>query len=151
MGYASLLGGFREVWAVDFEFFAPNGHRPTPLCVAARELKLGRVVRRWLSGVDPGPPPYGTGSDSLLVAYYSSAEWGCHLALGWPLPERVLDLYAEFSAATNGRLLPHGRGLLGAMGHYGLESMESFEKEAIRALAMRGGEYGAGERESLLA
>ena len=44
-------------------------------------------------------PPYPTGPGSLFVAYYASAELGCHLALGWPLPARVLDLYAEFKAA----------------------------------------------------
>ena len=46
---------FREVWAVDFEFTAPPGERPKPLCVVARELRSGRVVRQWLDGV-PGPP-----------------------------------------------------------------------------------------------
>ena len=43
-----------------------------------------------------GMPPYPIGPDVLFVAYFASAELGCHLALGWPLPARVLDLYAEF-------------------------------------------------------
>ena len=36
------------------------------------------------------------------VAYYASAEIGCHLALGWPVPQRVLDLFTEFRNHTNG-------------------------------------------------
>ena len=34
---------FREVWAVDFEFAAPDGERPKPICLVARELKMGRT------------------------------------------------------------------------------------------------------------
>ena len=30
------------------------------------------------------------------------AELGCFLALGWPMPARILDLFAEFRATTNG-------------------------------------------------
>ncbi len=48
---------FAEVWAVDFEFTAPAGERPTPLCVVARELRSGRLVRLWLAdGARPGLP-----------------------------------------------------------------------------------------------
>ena len=38
---------FREVWAVDFEFAAPDGERPKPICLVARELRMGRLVRQW--------------------------------------------------------------------------------------------------------
>lgn len=144
------LRAFREVWAVDFEFTAPPGHRPRPLCVVARELRSGRLVRRWLDGSDTGPPPYGTGDDTLLFAYYASAEWGCHLTLGWPLPRRVLDLYAEFSNLTSGTRPPNGRGLLGALSYHGLPALDVIEKETMRALAMRGGPYTAGEQVALL-
>lgn len=91
---------FREIWLVDFEFQAPPGERPRPLCVVAREYHSGRLVRHWLDGEAAGACPYPLGADALLVAYYSSAEWGCHLALGWPLPARVLDLFAEFRNST---------------------------------------------------
>ena len=37
-------------------------------------------------------PPYATGPDVLFVAYYASAELGCHRVLGWPMPARILDL-----------------------------------------------------------
>lgn len=147
---ANPLRPYREVWAVDFEFAAPPGHRPAPLCVVARELTGGRLVRRWLDGTDPGDPPYGSGPDTLLVAYYASAEWGCHLALGWPLPARVLDLFAEFACRTAGTRPPAGRGLLGALAYHGLPAVDAAEKDGMRALAMRGGPYTAGERAALL-
>jgi hypothetical protein len=139
------LRHFREVWAVDFEFTAPPGHRPTPLCLVARELRTGRLVRRWLDGADPGDPPYGTGPDTLLVAYYSSAEWGCHLALRWPMPERVLDLFAEFACLTSGMPPPNGRDLLGALTYHGLPGIDAVVKKEMQALAMLGGPYTAAE------
>src|SRR6266511_1721341 len=130
------LRHYREVWAVDFEFTAPPGHRPTPLCVVAHELCSGRLVQKWLDGTVPGAPPYGTDDDTLLVAFYESAEWGCHLAQGWPMPRRVLDLYAEFSNLTAGTRPPAGRGLLGALAYFGLPAVETVEKESMRQLAM---------------
>ncbi len=146
----TLLDSFRAVWAVDFEFTAPPGHRPTPLCVVARELRTGRVERHWLDPDRPVPCPYPTGPDDLFVAYYASAELGCHLALGWPTPVRVLDLYAEFRNHTNGLPTAAGWGLLGALAHFGLDAMAGLEKEEMRALAMRGGPYSTDERAALL-
>jgi hypothetical protein len=118
--------------------------------VAARELRTGRLVRHWLTD-GPVSCPYPTGPDSLYVAYYASAELGCHLALGWPMPERILDLYAEFRNHTNGLPVVAGRGLLGALAHLGLPAVDAAEKDEMRALAMRGGAYTADERDALLA
>ncbi len=141
---------FREVWTVDFEFFAPNGERPSPHCVVARELKTDRLVRHWLGDDAPSLPPYGTGDDVLLIAYYSSAEWTCHCALEWPMPRRVLDLYVEFRNLTSGLTVPCGRGLLGALAYFGLDALDATEKQSMRELAMRGGSYTLAERLALL-
>src|SRR5207244_8965796 len=46
-------------------------------------------------------PPYATGPEVLFVAFYASAELGCYRALGWPMPERILDLFTEFRVHTN--------------------------------------------------
>lgn len=143
--------GFRQVWAVDFEFTAPDGHRPAPLCVAARELRSGRLERHWLDPDRPTPCPYPTGKDTMVVAYYASAEVGCHLALGWPVPERLLDLYAEFRVHTTGRAVPCGDNLLGALAYFSLPGIGAVNKEAMRSLAMRGGAYTTDERAALLA
>ncbi len=142
---------FAEVWAVDFEFTAPPGERPDPLCLVATELRTGRTLRLWADELRAlGHPPFDLGPRSLYVAYYASAELGCHLALGWPMPARVLDLYAEFRCHTSGLPVPCGNGLLGALAYHGLPAIEAAEKETMRALAMRGGHYTAAERAALL-
>ncbi len=117
-----VLGGdFREVWYADFEFSAPRGDRPQPICLVAIEMRTRRTVRLWQGDLRRLPnPPYPTGAAALFVSYYASAELGCHLALNWPLPVQVLDLYAEFRALTNGLPTICGTGLLGALAHYGL-------------------------------
>jgi hypothetical protein len=126
---------FRQVWAVDFEFSAPLGERPAPLCMVARELRSGRVVRVWRDELHAMPAaPFDTSPDALFVAYYASAELGCFLALGWALPSRILDLCVEFKRETSGLTVACGRGLLGALTHYGLDGIASVEKEAIDGL-----------------
>lgn len=142
---------YREVWCVDFEFFAPEGERPQPVCLVARELRSARLVRLWQDELLAlHYPPYPVGEDALFVAYFASAELGCHLALGWPLPCRVLDCYTEFRAATNGLPTIAGRGLVGAMIHHGLDSLNAGEKDSMRELAIRGGPWTPNERKALL-
>jgi DNA polymerase-1 len=48
------------------------------------------------------------------------------------MPERVLDLFAEFRNLTNGLHVPAGRGLLGALTHYGLPIMDAVEKQELQ-------------------
>ena len=95
-------------------------------------------------------PPFPIDDDTLFVAYFASAEIGCFLALGWPVPTRVLDLYTEFRNATNGTALPAGRGLLGALSYHGVPSITSEQKTEERALIMGGGPWAAAERERIL-
>ena len=147
------IGGmqFREVWAVDFEFSAPDGERPTPHCVVARELGSGRLVRLFgdeLTGRDT--PPYPIDAGCLFVAYYASAEVGCHLAMGWPVPVNVCDLHAEFRNLTNGARTPSGSGLIGALIYFGLDAIDAEDKTDMRELAIRGGPFTAPERTALL-
>src|SRR5262249_22278245 len=123
--------------------------RPIPLCCVARELRSGRLERLWLADGAPADPPYGIGPDALFVAYYASAELGCHLALNWLMPVRILDLHAEFRCLTSGLPVPCGRGLLGALAYHGLDAIDAVEKDEMRQLAMRGGTYTADEREAL--
>src|SRR5205823_12031664 len=128
------------------------GERPRPICLVARELASGRTVRVWeddLQRLDR--PPYPIGPDVLFIAYYASAEMGCHLALGWPLPVNVLDLFTEFRTLTNGLNPPSGNGLLGALDYFGLSTMDAAEKTAMRELALRGGPWTEEEKAALLA
>ena len=142
---------FNKIWFVDFEFIASPGERQEPICLVAHELISGRKLRiGWDEFKKMKVPPYSICPDSLFVAYYASAEMGCHLSLGWPLPENVLDLYAEFRNLTNGLPTPCGNGLLGAMAYYGLPCMEAFEKDGMRDLILRGGPWTPAEKESIL-
>lgn len=143
-----MIEAFREVWLADFEFRAPPGERPAPICLVARELYSDRLLRLWQDELDS--PPFRTGPDTLFVAFYSSAELGCYLALDWPMPSRILDLFIEFSNLTCGLRTPHGRGLLGALAHFGLDSISAADKVEMRNLAMRGGPFTESERQDLL-
>ena len=92
---------FQSVCALDFEFVSEPGAEPVPVCLVARELRTGRLIRLWQDELGP-EPPFPIDDDTLFVAYFASAELGCFLELGWPVPTRILDLYTEFRNATNG-------------------------------------------------
>lgn len=142
---------WRAVYLVDFEFSAPPGECPDPICLVAREFASGRTIRLWHDDLrQRTAPPYPTDASALFIAYYASAEIGCHLALGWPVPARVLDLYVEFRNLTNGKDTPCGRGLLGALAWFGLDSIGAAEKAQMRDLALRGGPWTASEQAALL-
>jgi hypothetical protein len=125
---------FDEIWLVNFEFEAAPGESPVPICLVALEYKSGRSIRQWLDGkhLSSSSSPYPTHGGSLFVAFYASAELGCHLALDWPLPERVLDLFVEFRNRTNGLNTPCGAGLLGALTYFGLNAGGAAEKKEMQ-------------------
>ena len=140
---------FAEIWVVDFEFGSELGENPEPVCLVAWELRSGRKVRLWRDEFGTAPP-YPTGPSALFVAYYASAEIGCHLALDWPVPERVLDLFTEFRNRTNGVPTENGSGLLGALAYHGLDAIGAVEKDEMRALILRGGPWSDAERAAIL-
>ncbi|MEO9935656.1 DNA polymerase [Rhodopirellula bahusiensis] len=145
------LNRFASVWLIDFEFSQPPGERPSVVCLVAREFhskRLFRIGMKELRELDQ--PPFDVGREALLVAYFSSAEWNCFLALGWPLPECVLDLWCEFRCSLNGTRPAAGWGLLGCLAHFGLDSMLASEKTEMRELAISGGPYSSEEMVALL-
>jgi DNA polymerase-1 len=140
---------FPEVWAVDFEFVAKDGDNPDPVCLVALELRTGRKLRLWRDQFG-AEPPYPTGPKALFIAYYASAEISCHIALGWSVPSRVLDLFTEFRNHTNGSQLASGNGLLGALAYHGLDGIGAIEKNEMRDLVLRGGPWSSVERAAIL-
>ena len=85
---------FQYVWFHDFEFHAVPGERPDVICLAAHELRSGRIICRDRKQLGP-VPPYDVGPDSVFVNFVANAECACHLALGWPLPSATLALLKE--------------------------------------------------------
>jgi hypothetical protein len=147
----AALEQFREVWLMDFEFIAAPGERPDPICCVARELRSGRELRLWDEDLRAGRSPLS--ADALLVAYYAPAELSCFLALGWPLPAAVLDLYAEFRNFANGRdgaLGIRGASLLAALAHFGLSHLDPDQKAGWRDRILQGRPYLAEDRAGIL-
>jgi DNA polymerase I len=148
----------RHIVAVDFEFeFGGHaGERPRPVCMVAKDLCTGQEWRRW-RGEFGTAPPFPTGADSIIVAYYASAELGCFHALGWPMPARVVDLFVEFRDRTNHvaqrrklGVKPLSVGLIDALAHFGLDAIGAIEKDEMRALVLRGGPWTGNERGAIL-
>src|SRR5262249_54593902 len=66
------------------------------------------------------------------------------------MPARILDLFCEFRARTNGLETPAGDGLLGALTYFGLDAMGATEKKAMRDLVLRGGPWTADKQVAIL-
>jgi DNA polymerase-1 len=149
------LDDFREVVLLDTEFVARDGDRVLPVCLVAHELQSGRRHRLFFD--DPHATyenPLPVGGDILYVAYSAPAELSTFLALGWSLPEHVLDLFVEFRCATNGLTKANGSpvesSLIAALMHYGLDSMTVLEKVSMVDLILRGHPYSTEEQQLIL-
>jgi DNA polymerase I len=151
MGMPHYPGG---VWLVDFEFHPAHGREgnpPVPVCMVAREVASGRTVRLWQDELARLPiAPFPTDDSTLFVAYYAPAEMSCFIALGWPTPANVLDLFIAFRRHTNGKRIPAGNGLLGALAYYGHDALAADEKDEMRNLVLRGGPWDAAEQRAIL-
>ena len=148
----NALEHYREIWLADYEFRQPPGERPEPVCMVAREWRTGRTIREWADRlVSMSRPPFPVGPNSLFVAYFASAEFGCFRALGWPMPARILDLFCEFRNLTNGVGTIAGNSLLGALSYFGLGGIDAADKTEMRELVQRPGPHTQDERAALLA
>jgi len=163
VGDLSGIAEFDFVYLVDFEYGVGESQHeaPEPRCMVARDFLSGQTRRVWLDGAANPKCPITLDERSLYVAFYAPAETSCHVSLGWPMPQRVLDLYAELRWFLNGKqhLLEQplkgkqvGRhSLLAALYYFGLgqHALDGAEKEEMRQLALRGGPYSTEERYAL--
>jgi hypothetical protein len=138
---------FDQIWLHDFEFIPQPGKHPDVACLAARELRFGRTISMWFEQGDRPPVPYDTGASSLFVSFVANAELGCHLALGWPMPTKVLDLSPEFRCIMNGRSKLESRGLIGAMDHFHIDNIGAKHKEQMQKRILQGRPFSTEERE----
>jgi hypothetical protein len=121
--------------------------------LVAWEFRTKRKIRLWQDELGT-LPPYSLGPESLFVAYLASAEIGFHLALGWPKPARILDLYVEYRNRYN--CLPtiveqklykkdekkiKKNSLIGALIQFGLDTIGISEKQEMLDLILTGGPW----------
>jgi hypothetical protein len=144
---------FCEVVTADFEFRIEPGGHPFIWCVVFCYWRSGRELRLWRDQLlAMSHPPFDTERD-LFVGWYTPAEMGCFLELGWTPPKNIIDLFAEHRVLTNG-ILPKperkktksvsgktqraiGRdSLLNALAIRGLGHIDVDTKEEMRELAM---------------
>jgi DNA polymerase I len=137
---------FDSVWHVDFEYRQDANHHPVPVSMSAFDELSGTEIflcRDELLKLKFAP--FGTGPRDLMIAYAAIAELSCFLALGWPFPRNMLDLYVETGAFLNGRLdiWPEKRRpkLIEALELFDLPSMPKARKDAMRDLILGKEEY----------
>ena len=70
--------------------------------------------------------------------------------MGWPLPRNVLDLSPAFRNLVNGRATPEGKGLIGMLRYYGIDTIDAKRKDAKRDRIMAGWPFTPAEREQIL-
>jgi DNA polymerase I len=145
----SQLADFERIVFADFEFIARPGEHPDIVCLAWHELPSRQAHILWVDRLGP-KPPYPTDDQTLFVCFVANAELGCHLKRGWPLPANVLDLNPEFRRLVNGRKVPAGKGLLGALAYYGLDSIGAKQKDATRSRIIAGFPFTPDEQDEIL-
>lgn len=163
---------YEEIWAWDSEFYpgpglangGRDGDAPTPLCLVAIEMRSGRVVRQWQDGFSK-LPPFRIDGGALVVSFFSTAEFGVHIALGWPQPANTLDAYVEFRHHTNDGAVKsedrdkgdkdekHGKGFYGlacALNYFHEDPIDTAHKKEMRSRILQGPPFSADERARIL-
>jgi hypothetical protein len=153
---------FAEIWVVDTEYYpghglahgSVKGDPITPLCLAAIELRSGRVVQQWQGEFGPFPP-YRLDPQVLFVSYLLTAEFGFHQALGWGQPAAALDPYVEFRRITNDARIKSGDrekgfyALPGALRWFEEDTLDLAHKKETRDRILQGPPFTNDDRETI--
>lgn len=114
---------FASVWIVIFTVSRRPGEVVSPVALAAQDASSGNLIEigvpRLLS---VRHAPYPTGPQALLVTVDAALVVACHLALGWRVPERILDLMVEHRNASGEEPAKLVGGAAGASLRYGLSA-----------------------------
>jgi DNA polymerase I len=142
--------GINRVLTIDTEYRLDENYRQHVVCVVAHEWPCGRTRRIWLDDNQNQPFQLPCDEDTLWVSFVAGAELRSMLALGHPLPKRVVDLYVENrwlhnvqesnderSRKKKGRFFA----LVTTLRRFGCYSMAAEEKEEMIELILRGGPY----------
>ena len=137
-------GGIGAEPVTDFELDGKGkpinkGHRPNPVSLAAYSLRTGKWWDLWQTELGE-KPPFDTSYRTLFVSFMASAEFEFFIAAGWPLPEAMIDLHAEYRNIKNGLLTKSARyGLLDVARKYTHVTVTKEEKTDWRLVILRGG------------
>jgi len=95
--------GIQDIIVLDTEFISRQdiGKAVVPVFLGAISLVTGQQWRVRLLPFKKIPNPLPVGDDVLYVGYSLQAEWSVFKSMGWELPTRVIDLYAEAMMATS--------------------------------------------------
>ena len=146
----TLLRRFEQIWCVDFEFISKPGEHPDVLCLCALELRTRQSLRLWRDQLGAAPP-YRIDDGAAFVCFSAMAEFACHLSSRWSLPKNVIDLSPMFRCYINGRAPPaEGKGLIGALSHFGLDTVGEKYKEGMRKRILEGWPFSEEERAKIL-
>ena len=154
---------FRGIWPIDFEYYpgrglangGKEGDAPTPLCLVAIEMRSGRTIRLW-QGELGRFPPYSLDADVLIASHMATAEFGCHIALGWGQPASTLDTYIEFRHYTNDGSVESSErekgfySLAGALRYFLDDTVDTAHKKEMRDRVLQGPPFTATERAAIL-
>ena len=72
------------------------------------------------------------------------------ISLGWPLPKNNLDFYVVFKNITNGKIGMGRKGLLEALQFFGIPSIATAHKDAMRDRILEGPPFTEDERKAIL-
>jgi hypothetical protein len=138
------------VLTIDTEFRLDENFRQHVVCVVAHDWPSGHSSRIWLDDDQKQAFQLPCDEGTLWVSCVATAELRSMLALGHPLPKRVLDLYVENRWLHNLQESNDERnqkkeekffGLVATLRRFGCGSMGAEEKEAMIELILRGGPY----------
>ena len=144
---------YERILSIDFEYEDGGvaGNNPRAVCLVVRDFRSGAVKRYWREELfSMTVAPFDIGSETLVIAYFAPAEMQCFMVLGWPRPENLLDLFAEFRRLTNGKYPAHGNGLIGALRYFDLERFVPAQKDEMRQLILSGGPWSADQETAIL-
>lgn len=130
---------FSSIWVVICGIGTTQGNRPRPEYIAAVSYQQpSNVVQIGAPKLFNHPvAPYPTGPQGLLVTFDANELVACHLALGWRVPDRIVDLAVEYRNATNGATRPCGPGLVGALLFYGEPPTQGIDGSSAPAAVAR--------------
>ena len=112
---------FSSAWIVVVAMQAELGPKLVPIALVACCDGDGTIIDRSKAQLSElSAAPYPTGPRALVVTINAQELIACHLALGWPIPERIVDLLIEFRNVSNGALPTMGPTLSGALHWHGL-------------------------------